>query len=106
MGQLGNPSDEYIDLLAEDIPEVAEWVNAKAEERLWKGRVSDLGNQIKVQIGENKGLKAGKHIITWPRTTSASFNTTKFKAENPDVYNEYTETKPKDGGLRLKIKED
>ena len=46
-------------------------------------------NRIKNVLKENETGFAGKYKISWKQVVSSKFNTTKFKADNPELYNKY-----------------
>ena len=46
-------------------------------------------NRIKNVLKENETGFAGKYKISWKQVVSAKFNTTKFKADNPELYIKY-----------------
>ena len=46
-------------------------------------------NRIKNVLKENETGFAGKYKISWKQVVSAKFNTTKFKADNPELYKKY-----------------
>lgn len=47
-------------------------------------------NKIKAQMGENEKAIAGERTITWKSITSNRFDSKRFSAEYPDLYNKYT----------------
>lgn len=57
--------------------------------------------KLKGLIANNKGIQAGRHKVTWVRTQASRFNSTKFKEAHADLYKEFSETSPKDMGLRF-----
>ena len=46
-------------------------------------------NRIKNVLKENETGFAGKYKISWKQVVSSKFNTTKFKADNPELYSRY-----------------
>ena len=46
-------------------------------------------NRIKNVLKENETGFAGKYKISWKQVISSKFNTTKFKADNPELYSKY-----------------
>ena len=46
-------------------------------------------NCIKNVLKENETGFAGKYKISWKQVISSKFNTTKFKADNPELYSKY-----------------
>ena len=46
-------------------------------------------NRIKNVLKENETGFAGKYKISWKQVVSSKFNTTKFKADNPELYSKY-----------------
>ena len=49
-----------------------------------------LENRLKILIGENEGIEG---VATWKTQTLQRFDTKKFKAEHPDLYESFLEPK-------------
>ena len=100
-----DPSSEYLGILDQDIPEIEEFEKVKAQKNTLLERERELGNLLRNKIGDHKGLETSTKKVTWIRSKQTSFDRIQFELDNPNVYDQYTFTKPKDGGIRLSSKE-
>lgn len=96
-----DPSEEYVEMLDEEMPEIAELLKLGEEEKRIKERKSACANAIKARIGDAKGIRTPSARVTWPRAMSERFDSKAFLADNPEAYEKYCTRKPKDMGLRV-----
>lgn len=61
-----------------------------------KGTIADaeaqkdeLEAKIKAVIGEQLGVKTSQYVVTWKRQPSVRLDTKVFKAEKPEIFNQY-----------------
>ena len=60
-----------------------------------KARIDTIDAELKEQLGDAEtGLVDGEVAVTWNVSSRTTFDSKKFKAENPTIYNAYTITKP------------
>ncbi len=86
-----------------DMPrEVADYVYYKEMADAAKKRLEKAGNSLKQLIGERRGIACPDYIVTWPRGTRKKFDSKLFRAEYPDLYEQYCETVPSNSGIRIK----
>lgn len=52
----------------------------------------EIETHIKDIIKDNLGIKTPKYLVTWKCQEKTSFDTKTLKAENPDIYAEYSQT--------------
>ena len=100
-GMYASPSDEYLSVMDADMPELGEISDLKRQIKALEERKSKAENIVKAAIGEAKGIESESVRATWVRSTQMTFDRKRFEADHPDLADEYTERKPKDGGLRL-----
>lgn len=81
-GMFPDPSDEYLQLLPEDVPEIEEMQQVSERCRELEGRKRELGNRIKERIGEAKGIDTGKHKVSWSRSEARDSGLRTTKARN------------------------
>lgn len=67
-GMFGDPSDEYIEMLPEDVPELQELQEVAALCKRYEERKRELGNMVKRRIGDAKGIRAGSVRVSWIRS--------------------------------------
>lgn len=73
---------------ADQIIEELQDLKAKAKEL--DSEITERENILKQMLGENEAGKASNHWVFWKNFTSKRFDTTRFKNDNPDLYNAYT----------------
>ena len=85
-----NSSNGLAVRLPEELVSECEEYNRLADEidRLTSAKDA-VCNRIKNVLKENETGFAGKYKISWKQVISSKFNTTKFKADNPELYSKY-----------------
>lgn len=53
-------------------------------------------------IGEDKGIETDVARVTWVRSSGERFDLKKFRADHPDLYDQYCTHYTKSGGVRIK----
>lgn len=71
-----------------------EYDAAKKERDRW-------GAKLKAEIGDAKGWQTPAGKVLWQRGQRSRFDSKRFKADHPDLNDEYTVTSQVDGGLRF-----
>lgn len=92
---------EYLMMLDEDVPMVAQIIAKKAMAKQLDEEVRELTNQLRQIIGDAKGIQTPSRKVTWVRTESTSLDTKRLKSEAPELFEQFSVTKPKDMGLRF-----
>lgn len=86
-----------------DMPrEVADYIYYKETADAAKERLAKAGNALKQLIGDHKGIKCHDYIVTWPRGTRKTFDSKRFMADHPDLYEQYANAGPSNSGIRIK----
>ena len=86
-----------------DMPrEVADYIYYKETADAAKERLAKAGNALKRLIGDRKGIKCPDYIVTWPRGTRKTFDSKRFMADHPDLYEQYANVGPSNSGIRIK----
>lgn len=67
-GMFPDPSEEYVEMLPEDVPEIGALQEAAAMCKELEARKRELANAVKRKIGDAKGIKAGDKKVTWCRS--------------------------------------
>ena len=85
-----NSSNGLAVRLPEELVSECEEYNRLADEidRLTSAKDA-VCNRIKNVLKENETGFAGEYKISWKQVISSKFNTTKFKADNPELYSKY-----------------
>lgn len=85
-----------------DMPrEVADYIYYKETADAAKERLAKAGNALKRLIGDHKGIKCPDYIVTWPRGTRKTFDSKRFMADHPDMYEQYANVGPSNSGIRI-----
>lgn len=102
LGMHSEQSGEYVEMLDQDVPQIAELIEANAQEKEIKERKKLLSNEIKAIVGDAKGISTPTRTVTWSRYQKKTLDGKRLKAEQPELYESYTNEKPHDGGLTTK----
>lgn len=94
-------TDEFVEVLNADAPEVQELVRIKADIKALKEQEDTIVNGLKQRIGNHKGIITESFRITWPRSETTRFDQKRFREDNPDVYADYVIKTTRDGGLKI-----
>ena len=86
-----------------DMPrEVADYIYYKETADAAKDRLEKAGNALKRLIGDRKGIKCPDYIVTWPRGERKKFDSKRFMADHPDLYERYVTVCPSNSGIRIR----
>lgn len=86
-----------------DMPrEVADYIYYKETADAAKESLEKAGNALKRLIGDHKGIKCPDYIVTWPRGTRKTFDSKRFMADHPDLYEQYANVGPSNSGIRIR----
>ena len=100
--QVDNPTLEYpiADLLSAESStfliddefdnDIEQIQQLKADAKELKAKIDKLENNIKAELGEQPEAHTKKYYIRWTNAKRTSFDSKKFKAENPDLFGDYT----------------
>lgn len=72
--------------------EAEELVQLKQEVKDLEAKKEAAENRIKAVLGDHEKGESDKYIVTWKLYSSQRFDSKKFKADHPKLYNEYTKT--------------
>ena len=93
--------DEMVE--TEGIPrELADYIFYKEVLDKAKKNVDKAGDALKELIGDNKGLYSDDCIVTWPRGERKKFDSKRFMADHPDLYEQYVTVCPSNSGIRIR----
>lgn len=95
-----NPSDEYIEMLDEDLPNVRRRIAIDGLVKQYQEEIREIDNQLKQIIGDAKGIRTPNRKITWVRSQYSTFDKKKLQQEEPEIYGRYCGKKERDGGMR------
>jgi len=73
---------------------IGELLDLKVRSKELEDEITERENVLKQMLGENEAGRASRHWVFWKNFTSKRFDTTKFKTDNPDLYNIYTKESP------------
>lgn len=99
-----NPSDEYIDMLDEDLPNVRRRIAIEGLVKQYQEEIRQIDNELKALIGDARGIRTPKRKITWVRSSYTTFDKKRLQEDEPETYERYCGTRERDGGLRLSDK--
>lgn len=86
---------------ASDMPvQIADFILATEEKKRAEDEYRRASDAVKLLIGNHKGFECDGGRVTWIRSTSKRFDSKQFKADNPEIYDEYMKPQVRDGGLR------
>ena len=96
-----DPSDGYVPVTDCDLPELSESAELSREIKAMQERKKLLDNELKAKIGDSRGVESESTRCTWVRSTQRRFDQGRFREEKPELYDEYSDEKPRDMGLRF-----
>lgn len=97
-----NPSDELAqDLSAEADALVADYQDAADREKRAKDDKRIAATKLMGRIGERKGIVTDVAKVTWTRSEQEVFDSKRFRAEHPDLWQAYAKTEVRSRGLRI-----
>ena len=96
----GSPHDELEAAISDDVPELVAWLRAKEEADASKRALDKAADALKGRIGEAAGIECELGRVKWVRAERTSFDSKRFRSENPEAFEKYSVTKTADGGLR------
>ncbi|WP_242940245.1 YqaJ viral recombinase family protein [Ruminococcus albus] len=69
--------------ICEEYEDISEQIEALSAEK------DALGNRLKAMLKNNETGLAGKYRVSWKTVNSSRFDSTRFKAENPELYGKF-----------------
>lgn len=97
--------DEYVSSHeSQDLFNTLAWdyEQAKADEARAKSAKDEAANKMRAIIGDNKSVSTDIYRATWVRSTATRFDSKRFAADYPELFNQYCSTYMRDGGIRVK----
>lgn len=88
LNQVFHPSDDVGSVIISD-ELTSLLLEIKAKQKELQVMQKEYENQIKDIMGDAVYAYSNHANITWKESTSARFDTSRFKKENPDIYNRY-----------------
>lgn len=101
MGVYPSPEEEMVDALDEDFPEIKRLQTLRKARDEADSQIRELQNALKKRIGDHKGIQTPTFKVSWVRSESTRFDQKAFREANPALAEEYTQTVPRDGGIRI-----
>lgn len=101
LGQYSVADDLFVKMLDDDAPQVGQYVEIGEKIKELEQEKSRLNNEIKMMIGDHWGIETPKYTIKWSRSDYETFDSKRFKKENPDLFMKYTKTSKRDNGIRI-----
>ena len=96
------PSAESItNTEAETIQLVCDYQDAAGREKQAKADKQKASTLLMAKIGDHKSMFTDTSKVTWTRSQQERFDTKRFRAEHPDLYQQYVSTYTRNGGLRV-----
>lgn len=94
----GNGEVPYVELS----PNMADFLNAREGKRRADEEFKLASNRLKKEIGPSSALECSEGKFTWRRYSVNQFDSKAFKADHPDLAEEYTSAVQRDGGIVFK----
>lgn len=91
----GNGEVDYVDLS----DNMTAFLIAKKDKQRADETFRVMSNRMKKEIGERSALDCDEGRFTWRRYTVNQFDSKAFKADHPDLAEQYTRTADRDGGI-------
>jgi len=104
LGQHPSASDEFLQMLDEDLPQIAQLESVRKALDEMEVEKKRLTNELKNIIGGAKGIQTPTVKVTWQRSECASFDSKAFKAAEPELAKKFEVIKTRDGGIRMTAK--
>lgn len=96
------PSAESItNTEAETIQLVCDYQDAADREKQAKADKQKASTLLMAKIGDHKSMLTDTSKVTWTRSQQERFDAKRFRAEHPDLYQQYVSTYTRNGGLRV-----
>lgn len=96
-----HPSDGEVDDLESAPPEFDRWLSSKQELDDMKTLNDRYAAELMEKIGDRKGLSFPDGKVLWQRSESSRFDSKRFRADHPDLWDEYQTKSMRNGGLRF-----
>lgn len=96
--RVGNGEVPYVDMSAA----MSAFLAAKEDKKRADDSFKLASNRLKKEIGENTALECEEGRFTWRRYTVSQLDSKAFKADHPDLAEQYTTTTDRDGGVVFK----
>lgn len=68
---------------------LTDYEEAKEQEAFWEAKKNTAENQIKALLGTNERARVGDQLITWKTQIINRIDSTRLKAELPEIYAQY-----------------
>lgn len=94
-------AESYTNTEAETIQLVCDYQDAADRERQAKADRQRASTLLMAKVGEHRSMFTDTSKVTWSRSEQERFDAKRFKAEHPDLYQQYTSTYTRNGGLRV-----
>lgn len=101
LGQFPVADDMFVKALDDDLPQLEEYVKLGTTIKELEEKRKELGNEIKLMIGDHWGIETPKYTIKWSRSDYETFDSKRFKKENPDLFLKYMKSSKRDSGIRI-----
>ena len=88
-GKYSNVNGNTVKLPEDIIPECEEYNRLSSQIDELNTERDAVCNRIKNVLKDNEFGLAGKYKISWKNVNSSGFDKTRFKADNPELYNQY-----------------
>lgn len=88
-GKYSNVNGNTVKLPEDIIPECEEYNRLSTQINELNTERDAVCNRIKNVLKDNEFGLAGKYKISWKNVNSSGFDKTRFKADNPELYNQY-----------------
>lgn len=102
MGMYGEPDGDFANGGGELNALVEQLQDLKARQSETKAEIDRVTNTVKAAIGSHDGAVSDLYRVTWSRSSCTRFDSKRFRAEHPDMADEYTTTVLRDNGLKVK----
>ena len=97
-----HPSSESVtDTDADTLQLVSDYQDAADREKKAKADKRKVSTLLMAKVGDHKALYTDTAKVLWVRSDATRFDEKRFAADHPDIYQQYTTTYTKNGGLRV-----
>lgn len=93
--------DSITDTDADTLQLVSDYQDASERERKAKADKQAASTLLMAKIGEHRQMFTDTAKVTWSRSEQERFDAKRFKADHPDLYEQYVSTYTRNGGLRV-----
>lgn len=86
---------------AETLQLISDYQDAAMREKWATADKKKAATLLMGKIGEHKGLVCDTARVTWTRSPAERFDTKRFRADHPNLYQQYASTYTRSGGIRV-----